>query len=71
MNVITWTIVTAIVLGLICYLGGTFIPMWTNPESNLAPIAGVFLGPVGFIVGAVVGCVIGIVRNRRSRRVIN
>jgi hypothetical protein len=65
MNVISWALATAAILGVIGFvvgLLGTIIPM---PNSNLAPLIGFVYGAIGAVIGAIVGTVIGFARRAR------
>ncbi|WP_052699394.1 hypothetical protein [Hyphomicrobium sp. 99] len=49
---------SAVIFGIVGFLGGFLGPMILTPEANQGPMLGIFItGPVGVVVGAIVGFV--------------
>jgi predicted membrane-bound spermidine synthase len=67
MNVLTWALTMAVVLGVVGFVVGFFGPMIFMPNANQGPLAGLVWGPLGVVIGALVGCGIGLASRRRNR----
>ncbi len=60
-TVIGWTLMTAMLLGVMGFIGGYFGPLIFAPEANQGPLLGIFItGPLGFTLGGVIGLLIGL-----------
>ncbi len=62
--------ISGIVVGWLGMAGGMVWAIYRYPESNLAPIWGIFsTGPIGFFVGAVLGVPAGLlIQHRKARK---
>jgi hypothetical protein len=68
-NILGWTLLMALVVGVVGFVVGFFGPAIFMPDSNQGPLLGIFLtGPVGVVAGAVFGFIIGVRKNRRARQ---
>jgi hypothetical protein len=61
------TLLGAVIVGAVGFIGGFFGPLIFTPDANQGPLLGLFItGPLGVIVGGIAGAVVG---RRRAGRV--
>jgi membrane associated rhomboid family serine protease len=65
---IMFSLVGAMILGVIGVIAGFFGGGILYPQSNMAGLLGIFTGPMGFAAGAVVGAIVGCQWTRRQPR---
>jgi len=61
-----WSDLGPIIGGAAALFGGAVLGHWSMPESNLAPIVGLIICPVGAVVGWVLGMIADYLINRKS-----